>query len=100
MLRVYTAGNLMDGQLVLDLLRANGISCQLFNQNASSGLGELPVTHPEVWILRDADLANARRAIQQFEQTPASHLDAACPRCAAQNPPNFEVCWQCDAILE
>ena len=55
MKRVYTAESLIDGQLVVDLLARAGVPSILFNQNAGGGLGELPVTHPEVWLKRDLD---------------------------------------------
>jgi len=95
---VYTAESLIDGQLVLDLLARAGVPSILFNQNAGGGLGELPVTHPEVWIKRDLDHTRARRAIEHFERMPPPP-DATCAVCSEVNPATFEICWQCNAPL-
>ena len=98
MKRVYTANSLADGQLVVDLLARAGVPSMLFNQNAAGGLGELPVTHPEVWIQRDLDNAKARREIENFENAPPP-ATVICANCKEKNPANFEVCWQCNAAL-
>ena len=57
MKKVYSANNLMEAQIVLDLLEHAYIPAQLFNQHAQSGMGEIPFTHayPEVWVMRDED---------------------------------------------
>ncbi len=96
---VYTAQSLIDGQLVVDLLAAAGVPCLLFNQNAMGGLGDLPVTYPEVWVTRDRDAQKARRAITHFENTPPPATNKTCPTCTEPNPTTFEVCWRCDTPL-
>lgn len=60
MKRVYTADSLIDGQLVIDLLTNAGVPCLLFNQSAAGGLGDLPVTYPEVWVKRNRDTEKPR----------------------------------------
>ncbi|MGR3915226.1 MAG: DUF2007 domain-containing protein [Gammaproteobacteria bacterium] len=99
MKRVYTAESLIDGQLVVDLLARAGLPSILFNQNAGGGLGELPVTHPEVWLKRDLDHPRARRAIERFERSRPPPCDVTCAVCQESNPATFEICWQCNAPL-
>ena len=100
MKRVYTAETLIDGQLMMDLLKLAGVPCLLFNQNAVGGLGDLPVTYPEVWVKRDLDLEKARRTIADFENSPPPATDKTCATCGEHNPATFEVCWRCDAVLK
>jgi hypothetical protein len=64
--RVYLAESLIEGQLLIDHLEAMGIPANLFHQNMQGGLGELPVTYPEVWIKRDMDLEKADRVVHSF----------------------------------
>lgn len=99
MKRVYTAQSLIDGQLVVDLLARAGVPSLLFNQNAQGGLGDLPVTHPEVWVKRNFDEQKARRAIREFENRPPPALDKTCGTCLERNPSTFDICWRCDTPL-
>lgn len=96
---VYTAESLIDGQMVVDLLTLAGIPCLLFNQNAVGGLGDLPVTYPEVWVKRDRDLEKARDTIADFENRPPPTSDKSCDTCGENNPATFEVCWRCNGAL-
>ncbi len=99
MKRVYTAESIIDGQLVLDLLTQAGVPCLLFNQNAVGGFGDLPVTYPEVWVKRDRDMEKARRAVQDFENSPLPANDQPCQTCHELNPSTFAICWQCNTPL-
>lgn len=99
MKRVYTAQSLIDGQLVVDLLAQAGVPSLMFNQNAQGGLGDLPVTHPEVWVKRNFDAGKARRAIREFESRPLPASDKICRACRECNPATFDICWRCSAAL-
>ena len=96
---VYTAESLIDGQLVADLLAHAGVPCQLFNQNAVGGFGDLPVTYPEVWVKRDHDAEKAAREIEHFENSPPPPTNRFCATCGENNPATFDVCWRCDGAL-
>lgn len=96
---VYTAESLIDAQLVIDQLTLAGIPCQLFNQNALGGLGDLPVTYPEVWVKRDLDSDKASRIVEEFEYSPLPPTNQKCARCNERNPATFEICWRCNAVL-
>ena len=98
MKRAYIADTLVDSQLVADWLQGNGVPCEIFHQNASGALGELPVTAPEVWIRRDSDLELARRLIAQIEFD-ESGKTFSCPHCGEVNPAGFDICWQCQQQL-
>lgn len=94
MKRVYLAESLVDGQLVADWLNDNGIPCEIFHQNATGALGELPVTSPEVWVRRNPDAARARTMVEQVIFVD-DQSEKICERCHESNPGSFEICWHC-----
>ena len=99
MFRLYTAASLPEAHLVLHRLQAAGIKAKVFNENAQGGLGELPVTYPEIWIDQAGDMTAARRIVEEFEQTAVVAASRFCPQCGEENPSNFELCWQCGGSL-
>jgi len=102
MKKLYSANNLMEAQIVLDILEHALIPAQLFNQHAQGGIGDIPFTHayPEVWVIRDDDYERGRKIVQQYEAIPQTHKTVNCPACGEENPANFQLCWQCGCGLE
>ena len=101
MKRVYTAANLPEAQLLVDLLADRGMRARILNANAASVAGELPIdaTLPQVWVDDEADAARAREVIDTFVRTPAGPT-RKCPACGEDNPASFDLCWSCGAGLE
>ena len=99
MQRVYIAESLVDGQLMVDRLNNAGVATELFHQNALGGLGDLPVTYPEVWIKRDLDLEKALYIINQFDNQTVPTSSQTCHQCGESNPTTFEICWLCSTPL-
>jgi hypothetical protein len=97
MRKIYSAATLPDAHLVRGLLAHEGIDARVFNENAQSLMGEIPVhlAWPEVWIVDEADTERARAIIRGIERSPASTCTAFCPNCGEENPGNFQVCWNC-----
>ncbi|MCE7913670.1 MAG: hypothetical protein DYH15_03100 [Nitrosomonas sp. PRO4] len=102
MKKIYSANNLMEAQIVLDLLEHAYIPAKIFNQHAQGVAGEIPFTHayPEVWITRDDDFERAKRVIDTYESTPITNSTVQCPSCNEENPANFQLCWKCGGGLE
>ena len=102
MKKIFSASNLMEAQIVLDLLEHALIPAQLMNQHAQGGVGDIPFTqaYPEVWVIRDTDYDRGCKIIQQYEATPHSDSIVRCPSCAEENPENFQLCWRCGYGLE
>ena len=102
MKKIYSASNLMEAQIVLDLLEHAYIPARIFNQYAQSVTGEIPFTHayPEVWIVRDEDFEHGKRVIETYENIPVATSNVYCPSCHEENPVNFQLCWKCGAGLE
>ena len=101
MKRIYSAASLPEAHLILHRLRAEGIACAVFNENAQGGVGELPFTHayPEVWIEDTVDEPLARRIVDEFERGADDADGGPCAGCGEHNPASFEVCWNCGAVL-
>ncbi len=102
MKKIYTANNLMEAQIVLDMLEHALIPAQLFNQHAQGGTGDIPFTHayPEVWVNRDTDYERGRKIVEEYEAMPQSSGTINCPACNEENPANFQLCWHCGGGLE
>jgi hypothetical protein len=101
MKRVHAAANLPIAHLLVDLLARHGIRARVFNANASSIAGELPVDSslPQVWVDDERHAERARELIDAFQRTPAGP-SVACPKCGEENPSSFELCWACGTGLE
>ncbi len=99
MRKVYEADSLIDAQLVLDMLENVDIAAILINGNLSGGLGELPVSPPEVWVKRDFDEERACRIIRNFDVIQPPFEEVLCDACGETSPASFEICWRCHAVL-
>jgi Putative prokaryotic signal transducing protein len=102
MKKIYSAANLMEAQLMLDLLGHAGIEARLFNEHAQGGLGDIPFSqaYPEVWIMNDQEFERGKRLVSDYENSPLETGTVICSACAEENPRNFELCWHCGAGLE
>ena len=102
MKKIYSAANLMEAQLVLDLLGHAGIKARLFNENAQGGLGDIPFTqaYPEVWVINDCDLERGKAVANNYDNLPIESGVVFCRACGEENPRNFQLCWHCGAGLE
>ena len=102
MKRVHAAANLPEAHLLVDLLADRGIRAQIFNANASSLAGELPIdaARPQLWVDDPADAARAREVIEEFTRGTASTATLKCPACGEESPASFDLCWSCGAGLE
>jgi hypothetical protein len=102
MKKIYSAANLMEAQIMLDLLGHVGIQARLFNENAQGGLGEIPFTHayPEVWLVNEGDLERGQAVVSKYENLPVETGVVVCLACGEENPRNFQLCWHCSAGLE
>jgi hypothetical protein len=97
MIKAYTAANLQDAHILLGLLHAEGIDARIFNANAQGGVGEIPFTntYPELWLVHERDLPCARSIFAAFERPTGSVQSNQCVACGEENPPRFEICWNC-----
>ena len=101
MKRAFAAANLPEAQLLLDHLAAHGVPARIFNANASSLAGELPIdaSLPQLWVDRDDDLGRARELIDEFLRSRPSGPPRKCGQCGEENPAAFDLCWNCGSPL-
>jgi len=97
MKRVYTAPNLPDAHLLCALLQRAGIPAHVFNENAASLVGFVPVgsSQPQVWIAQPHQESHAKEIIGDYQNRPADNSLWQCSACGEMNPGEFEICWQC-----
>ena len=96
-IKLYTAADIIEAQLVQKLLASEGITTSLKNENLQSGVGELPFVEmwPELWLLNLHDLDRARQVLNEFVNRNAAS-DWICTICNEHNPGSFEICWMCE----
>ena len=101
MIRVYTARQRFDAFLVADRLNQAGIKSHVFNQHASSIVGDLPPesAQPQVWIERECDRERAQIVLRDIESAGTGQVEVCCGGCGEPSPANFDICWNCGAAL-
>jgi Putative prokaryotic signal transducing protein len=101
MIRVYTALQRYDAYLVADRLNQAGIKAHVFNEHASSIVGDIApdVAQPQVWIERECDRERAQIVLRDIESAGSQHAEHICFGCGEPSPANFDLCWKCGATL-
>ena len=99
MRRLTAAPNLALATLWADLLSHAGLAATVQRAYASSIAGELPPDQalPEVWIVDDTRLEEARRLLEQLRHPPSRLW--VCRGCGERIDGPFEQCWNCGAPM-
>ena len=73
---------------------------RIFNTNASSIAGELPVDHatPQLWVENPGHADLARTMIEEFLRATPTGPPLRCA-CGEESPASFELCWACGQPL-
>ena len=97
MIRVYVARQRYDAYLVADRLKQAGIKAHVFNEHASSIVGDVPpdVAQPQVWLERDQDRERALIVLRALDEEAARGGVVTCAACGEESPANFDLCWNC-----
>ena len=100
MIRIYVARQRYDAYLIADRLNQAGIRAHVFNEHASSIVGDVPpdVAQPQVWLADDHDEPRARALLREMELD-AMRTPLFCRSCGEQSPGNFDLCWKCGTAL-
>jgi hypothetical protein len=87
----------LQAYILRDVLAMNGISAHVFNEHISSIVGEVPpeVALPQVWLDDDDDKPRAMQVLRDYQMKRNRRGVLFCPNCREENPPQFEVCWNC-----
>jgi len=101
MFRFYIARARFDAFLVADRLNQAGIRAHVFNQHASSIVGDVPpdVAQPQVWIERESDRERAGILLARLTEEAARSGTTCCAACGEDSPANFDLCWNCGRSL-
>jgi hypothetical protein len=101
MRRIFTASNRTDAYLVVHRLAEAGIKAHVFNEHASSIVGDVPpdVALPQVWLDDDADDERAQAVLRAYHAERSRTGTLVCRHCNEENPATFELCWKCGASL-
>ena len=96
MIRFYTARNRYDAYLLADRLKQAGIRAHVFNEHASSIVGEVSpeVGQPQVWLEREQDRERAAVLLARIEAD-AGEATHHCTACGEESPASFDLCWNC-----
>ena len=97
MLKIYSAANLPEAYLLLNLLQLAGIDAKILNTYAQGASGEIPFeqAYPQIWLEDERDKLLAESIISKYESTSADTEWVYCAKCGERNPAHFEICWQC-----
>ena len=98
---VHKASNLPEAHLLLGLLEQHGIGARIFNANASSLAGEIPVdqARPQLWVEDPGHFERARLLIDEYLARNPWAPPKRCASCGEENPAAFELCWACGTAL-
>lgn len=101
MFRFYSARQRYDAFLVADRLNQAGIRAHVFNQHASSIVGDVPpdVAQPQVWLERECDRERAEAMLRSIEADADAGAPRHCAACGEESPGNFDLCWNCSGSL-
>ncbi|HYQ99241.1 MAG TPA: DUF2007 domain-containing protein [Casimicrobiaceae bacterium] len=101
MIRFYTARNRFDAYLLADRLKQAGIRAHVFNEHASSIVGEIPpeVGQPQVWLEREQDRERALLLLSRIEDDAQQSGVRRCSACGEESPASFDLCWKCGSGL-
>lgn len=101
MIRFYTARNRFDAYLLADRLKQAGIRVHVFNEHASSIVGEVPpdIGQPQVWLEREQDRERAAVLLARIEADAGTGVARRCPSCGEESPASFDLCWKCGTGL-
>ena len=101
MQRIFIAVHRVDAYLLVYRLAQAGIKAHVFNEHASSIVGDVPpdVAQPQVWLDDDADRARADAVLLAYETERNRTGSTTCPACREENPATFDLCWKCGRSL-
>ena len=100
MKRIHTLHDPLLAGYLAQVIEQAGIRCVIRNQHLLGGIGDLPPIEawPEIWVVRDEDVAAARELIAAL--APREDTRAAswtCPACGERLEGQFTECWKCAA---
>ncbi|MCW3062673.1 MAG: hypothetical protein JWQ02_4494 [Capsulimonas sp.] len=96
MIKVFTAADIMQVEVVRGELESRGIPTMLKHESVRGqanvvGFGGM---WPEVWVVNEADAPAAQQILDQHNNMPAI-LPWKCAQCGEEIDGSFDSCWNC-----
>jgi hypothetical protein len=100
MKKLYTACNLIEANTLQAMMQSQGIKVFLKGEALAGALGELPATvaQVELWVDR-SHWSLAQQLLDDYHHADQTGVHWCCEYCGEENPPGFELCWQCQKEL-
>ena len=96
---IYKAASSHEAHFIKGLLKQYSIESKLLGENLSIGVGELPVSVLQVDILVPKNRIKKTKSIISNYENNLSSIESKkkweCASCKEQNPPSFDICWNC-----
>jgi len=101
-IKIYSAADVIDAQLVCDALIEAGMQAIIKGAYLTGAGGDLPVdTLVTVWIREPMHRERARKIIDDLElMRKQKEIEIVCANCEALSSNYFSLCWRCGARLE
>jgi hypothetical protein len=101
--QVYLAQDPVEANLLVDLLKAEGIDAVVQGEHLYAIRGLVPATYPTVWVVDDEAYEPARELALEFDRRQREGGDQeplapwVCPDCGETIEGQFDQCWHCGA---
>jgi hypothetical protein len=101
--QVYLAQDPAEANLLVDLLKAEGIEAVVQGEYLYAIRGLVPATFPTVWVVDENEYDQARALALEFDCQQREGGDEeplepwTCPSCGETIEGQFDQCWRCGA---
>lgn len=98
-LKIFIATTPPQAHIVCEMLRSEGIACEVRGEGLFGLQGEIPFgeeASPYVWLTRPEQKQAALALIDDFQQDTPDNMVWVCPTCQEENDGHFQLCWQCE----
>lgn len=101
MKQLHAARHAVEAHLIRGFLVSHGIAAEVRGEYLTSGWGELPVDVCSVWVMDDAQFAQANDLLVDFLSGRLARRYSGerwtCTKCGEQLEGQFTSCWNCGA---
>jgi len=99
MRQVYTNQDSTQVGYYKSILDEAGILSFIQNEFSNNPKVAGAVFFPSLCVIKDADYDEAIRILKSLQIKEVARVDEwKCPSCSEINPPNFELCWNCNSL--
>jgi hypothetical protein len=101
--QVYLAQDPIEANLLVGLLKAEGIEAVVQGEYLYAIRGLVPATYPTVWVVDENEYDQARALALEFDRQqregggPEPLESWVCPVCGETIEGQFDQCWHCGA---